>query len=46
VFVGYVNDDWRATSKLTFNLGLRYEYFLPYTEKYGHLSDYLVGTNF
>ena len=46
VFVGYLNDDWRATSKLTFNLGLRYEYFLPYTEKYGHLSDYLVGTNF
>jgi hypothetical protein len=23
-FVAYVNDDWRATSKLTLNLGLRY----------------------
>ena len=24
---------------LTLNLGLRYEYFSPYTEKYGHLSN-------
>ena len=46
VYAGFVQDDWRATSKLTFALGLRYEYFLPYTEKYGHLSDYLLGPNF
>jgi trimeric autotransporter adhesin len=46
VYAGFVQDDWRATSKLTFVLGLRYEYFLPYTEKYGHLSDYVLGPNF
>ncbi len=28
---------------LTLNYGLRYEFFAPYTEKYGHLAD--VDTN-
>jgi hypothetical protein len=46
VYAGFVQDDWRTTSKLTFSLGLRYEYFLPFTEKYGHLSDYLLGPEF
>ena len=39
----FAQDDWRATSKLTFNYGLRYEYYAPYTEKYGHLA--FVDTN-
>jgi hypothetical protein len=33
----YANDDWRVKSGLTFNFGLRWEYFSPYSEKYGHL---------
>jgi hypothetical protein len=33
----YVNDDWRAKSNLTFEYGLRWEYFAPYTEKYNQL---------
>ncbi|MCC7497835.1 MAG: TonB-dependent receptor [Bryobacterales bacterium] len=30
----YVQDNWRATSRLTLNLGLRYEYQGPVTERY------------
>jgi hypothetical protein len=29
----YVHDDWRIHPRLTVNLGLRYEYTSPYTEK-------------
>ena len=38
VFDAYATDDWRAQSNLTLNYGLRYEFFAPYTEKYGHLA--------
>jgi len=38
VMDAYAQDDWRASSKLTLNCGLRYEFFAPYTEKYGHLA--------
>src|SRR5262249_51837132 len=27
----YIRDSWRATNRLTVNLGLRYEYFSPWT---------------
>jgi len=43
VLDAFAQDDWRATPSLTFNFGLRYEYFAPYTEKYGHLA--AVDTN-
>ena len=30
----YVQDDWRASSKLTVNLGMRYQWDTPYTERH------------
>ncbi len=32
IFAGFVQDDWKATEKLTFNLGLRYETHTPFVE--------------
>ena len=42
----YGQDDWRLTDHLTLNLGGRWEYAAPFTEKYGHLSDLTLGPNF
>jgi len=43
VFDLFATDDWRARPSLTLNYGLRYEFFAPYTEKYGRQS--VVDTN-
>jgi hypothetical protein len=43
VWDAYATDDWRARSNLTLQYGLRYEFFQPYTEKYGRLA--LLATN-
>ena len=42
----YGQDDWRLTDHLTLNLGGRWEYVAPFTEKYGHLSDLELGQGF
>jgi len=34
----FVQDDWKATPKLTLNLGLRYEWSTPYTERLNRLQ--------
>jgi trimeric autotransporter adhesin len=39
----YAQDDWRPTRGLSFNVGLRYEYFAPYTELYNHLTNLLLN---
>ncbi len=33
LFSGYVQHDWRVSPRLTINLGLRYEYAAPFTER-------------
>jgi TonB dependent receptor len=42
-FAGFIQDDFRVTSRLTINAGLRYEYFGPPTETNGHLSNFDPG---
>jgi hypothetical protein len=34
----YVQDDWKVTSKLTINAGLRYEWSTPYNERFNRLQ--------
>ena len=43
VFDGFAQDDWRMRSDLTLMYGVRWEYFAPYTEKYGRLAEVLTN---
>ncbi len=36
----YLQDDWKATPTLTFNLGVRWQYESPYNTKYGQQSQF------
>src|SRR5262249_11505084 len=36
-FNAYIEDNWQKSQRLTFNLGLRYELVMPYTDANGHL---------
>jgi hypothetical protein len=43
-WAGYIQDDYKATSKLTVNVGLRYDLFLPRTERHDR-ANYLDLTS-
>ena len=40
----FVSDDWHTRSNLTLTIGLRWEFFSPYTEKYGRIANLEVPT--
>jgi hypothetical protein len=42
----FVQDDWRLRANLSLNVGLRYEYFTPYREKYNRMANLDVAPGF
>jgi len=46
IYEAYVNDDWRLSPALTLNLGVRWEYWPPLSEKYGRLVNLDISPGF
>lgn len=42
-YAAYVQDNWRPTSRLTINLGLRWDYFSPYGESKGREGNLILN---
>ncbi len=46
VWSGYAMDDWKVNANLTLTLGLRYEFFSPYSEKYNRIVNLDIAPGF
>jgi hypothetical protein len=42
----WIQDEWRVRSNLSINVGLRYEFFQPYSEKFNHIANLDVAPGF
>jgi len=42
-FGTYIQDDWRITPKFTFNIGMRYDFDIPRTERFNRLNWFDYG---
>jgi hypothetical protein len=45
MYFGYLQDDFKATSKLTLNLGIRYEFVTPQWERDNKLANFNPATD-
>ena len=43
---GYFQDEWSVRKNLTLNLGVRYDYAAPFTEKYGRMANLDIQPGF
>ncbi len=46
MYDAFIQDDWRMNARLSLNLGLRWEYQAPMTEKYNRLINLQIAPNF